>query len=222
MPKELARKTNISEICYVTKSLIESRGEFRKAGDSNPTRDCVVEAINNSNSVVNKSNESHDLWVKEFYDWVENNQTNTFTQKVFLIVGEYTGADDTHEKREFKVWEISFLVASIATYIKQKEGAEEITKMHMNSVWVGKIGERQEFFIKLVKLKTTSNYVAHYFTDEFGNIFVIYKIDCMPIDIDDCVVIKATIKDHRGKSSKHTVINRPKILENLGKKKENA
>lgn len=97
-------------------------------------------------------------------------------------------------------------------------------KVNIMSIHIGTIGERQEFFLKLVKTKETSKgYDVISFLDKDNNEIVAYghlpeEEGELLIENQDCVLLKASIIRHQSSrmGDPQTIINRLKFIQNFG------
>tara|TARA_Y100000296_G_scaffold7044_1_gene8462 strand:+ start:5151 stop:5846 length:696 start_codon:yes stop_codon:yes gene_type:complete len=102
--------------------------------------------------------------------------------------------------------------------------AEENKKKNAGSKFLGEIGKRAEFFIKVIGKKDISTQFGESTVfnviDREGNLGVWFsnpgKID---LEVNDCALIKATVKHHGEnlyKGGRETLWNRVKVLNNAG------
>jgi len=102
--------------------------------------------------------------------------------------------------------------------------AEENKKKNAGSKFLGEIGKRAEFFIKVIGKKDISTQFGESTVfnviDREGNLGVWFsnpgKID---LEVNDCALIKATVKRHGEnvyKGGSETLWNRVKVLNNAG------
>ena len=88
--------------------------------------------------------------------------------------------------------------------------------------YLGPIGIKPELFLKLVKKISKSDYTMHFMEDRTGRKAMFYNYKGVEIKEGECVLLKATIAEHR--RSKHdngkplTYINRVTIIKNMGSK----
>ena len=88
--------------------------------------------------------------------------------------------------------------------------------------YLGPIKTKSELFLKLVKRKEFPQYTMHFMEDRNGRKAMFYNYKGEGFDEGDCVLLKATIAEHRldkyerGKTL--TYLNRVTILENKGSK----
>ena len=93
-----------------------------------------------------------------------------------------------------------------------------------NSNWIGDIGKRDEFFVKLYETKriTSHNFTVYRVKDRNGNLGVFFSSDdanAFGLEVDDCFLVKMTPKEHyfsKYHGGKETKFNRIKIIDNVG------
>ena len=119
-------------------------------------------------------------------------------------------------------------VACVYNVMEQKAAYEkrksEATKASSNSEFIGKIGSRGDFFVKLTQYRYIEDRGFYVFNicDRKGNLGVFFSDrapESMGIDVDDCFLARMTPKKH-SISSYHggmeTMFNRVEIKENVG------
>ena len=90
--------------------------------------------------------------------------------------------------------------------------------------FLGPIKSKPELFLKLVKKLSKPEYVMHFMEDRNGRKAMFYNYKGVEIKQGDCVLIKATIAEHRrnkyddGKPL--TYLNRVTVIRNMGSKEE--
>ena len=79
-----------------------------------------------------------------------------------------------------------------------------------------------KLFLKLVKIVEKSDYTMHFMEDRHGRKAMFYNYKGVEIKQDDCVLIKATIAEHRTNryddGTPLTYLNRVTVRENRGSK----
>ena len=84
-------------------------------------------------------------------------------------------------------------------------------------VYLGDPGTKGEFFLKLVSRIDKGEYVVNKLVDRRGREAMFYRYKGVDFDIEDCILIKATIVEHREfKSDPYTYLNRETVLDNKG------
>jgi len=82
--------------------------------------------------------------------------------------------------------------------------------------------KRDDLFLKLVKKVSKPDYTMHFLEDRHGRKAMFYNYKGVEIKKDDCVLLKATIAEHRtnrydgGKPL--TYLNRVTVRQNMGSK----
>lgn len=142
--------------------------------------------------------------------------------KEILLTGSVT------EKR------VSIVVYLPYMFEKKENRINELSKIaekYSNSNYIGEIGTREEFFVKLISIynfeKDGEKLVLYKVVDKQGNYGFFFSKDGSLkdqdgkpiIDLYDCFVMKATPKKHEiGKSGiKETQFSRVRIIQNVGK-----
>ena len=88
--------------------------------------------------------------------------------------------------------------------------------------FLGEIKTKPELFLKLTKRISRPDYKMHFMEDRNGRRAMFYNYKGVEIKENDCVLLKATIAEHRRdkySSEPLTYINRVTILENKGSSK---
>lgn len=86
-------------------------------------------------------------------------------------------------------------------------------------LFLGEIKTKPELFLKLTKRISRSDYTMHFMEDRNGRKAMFYNYKGPEFNEGDCVLLKATIAEHRKdkySSEPLTYINRVTILENKG------
>jgi len=81
--------------------------------------------------------------------------------------------------------------------------------------------KRDDLFLKLVKKISKPDYTMHFMEDRKGRRAMFYNYKGVEIKKDDCVLLKATIAEHRYdryNKTPLTYLNRVTVLKNLGTK----
>ena len=77
-------------------------------------------------------------------------------------------------------------------------------------------------FLKLVKKVSKPDYTMHFLEDRHGRKAMFYNYKGVEIKKDDCVLLKATIAEHRkqkfGAGEPLTYLNRVTVRQNMGSK----
>jgi hypothetical protein len=122
----------------------------------------------------------------------------------------------------------------IYSRMKKHEAENKVAaEQGKNSDYIGNVGDRKEYFVKLTDKKFFQKIGMEgcnifFLIDRFGNVGLFYRNGDLTdeaggaVNIGDCFLMKATIKDLRVSQfsgNKETVFNRVKILENKGQRK---
>ena len=81
--------------------------------------------------------------------------------------------------------------------------------------------KRDDLFLKLVKKISKPDYTMHFMEDRNGRRAMFYNYKGVEIKKDECVLLKATIAEHRYdryNNTPLTYLNRVTVLKNLGSK----
>ena len=89
--------------------------------------------------------------------------------------------------------------------------------------YLGPVKTRSDkLFLKLVKKISKPDYTMHFLEDRHGRKAMFYNYKGVEIKKDDCVLLKATIAEHRrqkfGAGEPLTYLNRVTVLRNMGSK----
>ena len=88
--------------------------------------------------------------------------------------------------------------------------------------YLGDVKTKPELFLKLTKRISKPDYTMHFMVDRNGRKAMFYNYKGPEFREGDCVLLKATIAEHRSdryNSEPLTYINRVTILENKGSSK---
>ena len=90
--------------------------------------------------------------------------------------------------------------------------------------YLGAIKTKPELFLKLVKKISKPDYTMHFMEDRNGRKAMFYNYKGVEIKKDDCVLLKATIAEHRRSKYDNgkplTYLNRVTVRRNLGTKED--
>ena len=89
--------------------------------------------------------------------------------------------------------------------------------------YLGPVKTRSDkLFLKLVKKVSKPDYTMHFLEDRHGRKAMFYNYKGVEIKKDDCVLLKATIAEHRrqkfGAGEPLTYLNRVTVRQNMGSK----
>ena len=85
--------------------------------------------------------------------------------------------------------------------------------------YLGPVKTKRELFLKLTKKITKPDYTMHFMEDRNGRRAMFYNYKGVEIKQDECVLLKATIAEHRYyryNKKPLTYINRVTVLRNMG------
>ena len=85
--------------------------------------------------------------------------------------------------------------------------------------YLGEVKTKPELFLKLVKRISKPDYTMHFMEDRNGRRAMFYNYKGVEIKKDECVLLKATIAEHRYdryNKTPLTYINRVTVLRNVG------
>ena len=87
--------------------------------------------------------------------------------------------------------------------------------------YLGEVKTKPELFLKLVKRISKPDYTMHFMEDRSGRRAMFYNYKGVEIKKDECVLLKATIAEHRYdryNKTPLTYLNRVTVRQNLGSK----
>ncbi len=87
--------------------------------------------------------------------------------------------------------------------------------------YLGAVKSKKELFLKLTKKISKPDYTMHFMEDRNGRRAMFYNYKGVEIKKDECVLLKATIAEHRYdryNKTPLTYLNRVTVLKNLGTK----
>ena len=86
-------------------------------------------------------------------------------------------------------------------------------------IFLGEAGTKGEFFLKLENVIDKPDYRVHKLVDRKGRKAMFYNYKGDDFEIDDCILVKATIAEHRSfKDEPFSYLNRVTVIENKGTK----
>ena len=89
----------------------------------------------------------------------------------------------------------------------------------MEEAYLGDKNTKGEFFLKLENIIKKHDYQVHKFVDRKGREAMFYNYKGDSFSIGDCILVKATIADHREfKGKPFTYLNRVTVISNHGSK----
>ena len=87
--------------------------------------------------------------------------------------------------------------------------------------YLGPVKTKPELFLKLIKRVSNPEYTMNFMEDRHGRKAMFYNYKGEDFNEDDCVLLKATIAEHRrdkyDERKPLTYLNRVTVLENKGK-----
>ena len=90
--------------------------------------------------------------------------------------------------------------------------------------YLGPVKSKPELFLKLVKKVSKQEYTMHFLEDRNGRKAMFYNYKGVEIKQGECVLIKATIAEHRiskfDNGKPLTYLNRVTVVRNMGSKEE--
>jgi hypothetical protein len=231
---------NVNTVLHATIKVIEDQGgkfvsaqKSRETGDL-PTSHFVIQklqSVKNADDLIDPKNQEEVQAIIKHYK--ESPAVDDFATKVkeILTVGVVS------ERM------IAFIVALPHMYSQKKDRIVKLAKIadkYTSSTYIGEIGQREEFFVKLVEtqefVKTdpntgvTQNLRIYKVADQLGNYGYFFAkagsladAEGKPIvDLYDCFLMKATPKNHAvGRTGiKETQFSRVRIVQNIGKGSE--
>jgi len=88
-------------------------------------------------------------------------------------------------------------------------------------VFLGNVGTRGEYFLKLEYIVKKPDYKMHKLVDRKGRKAMFYNYKGDEFEVGDCILVKATIAKHRSyKDEPFSYLNRVIVIENTGAKKK--
>ena len=205
-------------------SVIEQDGEFRGnsntgyAGDVPGYRSTKDKVVSHFKSPTPETYEER-IWTeaKEVLDYFRNRAMHTNDFMTNLIV--------LSKSDEIIVKNIGYIVAMVPTYRKQQM-KDAIASEYANSDYLGVVGKRREFFLKLIERQYIQSMECSLFTfiDRRKNLVKTWvsadKVEQFNMSEGDCVDLTAFVRKHeknKYNNLRETIINRVKIVENKGK-----
>ena len=118
--------------------------------------------------------------------------------------------------------EIPIAISAIGVFDREKQ-KEEIKAIYAESEYVGELKKREKFFLKVIERRqpSTGGYLYKCITRELNLVHFFSRHEfAIPIEIGDCVLVNATVVEHKKSKYDHdnktTRINRVTIIENYG------
>jgi len=124
--------------------------------------------------------------------------------------------------------EIPIAISAIGVFDRENQ-KEEIKAIYADSEYVGELKKREKFFLKVIERRTpsTGGYLYKCITRERNLVHFFSQHEfAIPIEIGDCVLVNATVVEHKKSKYDHdnktTRINRVTIIENYGQPKADS
>ena len=124
--------------------------------------------------------------------------------------------------------QIPIAISAIGVYDREKQ-KEEIKAIYAESEYVGELKKREKFFLKVIERRqpSTGGYLYKCITRERNLVHFFSRHEfAIPIEIGDCVLVNATVVEHKKSKYDHdnktTRINRVTIIENYGQPKADS
>lgn len=224
---------DIDSVLHATLAVMKERGgEFisaKKAAETGgtPTSKWVLQKLRSdpANSKFSLPEFEEEVRAIRDHFWMDPNPSSDyFISRVKEILGTGVVTETM----------IGFIVALPHLYTQKVKRTSELSKIadkYSQSSYIGEIGTRDEFFVKLVSVhnfeKEGQQLTLFKVADQLGNFGFFFAkagtlndADGKPIiDIFDCFLMKATPKKHEiGKTGvRETQFSRVRIIENVGK-----
>ena len=130
-------------------------------------------------------------------------------------------AYNTPESTTVTKKEIPLIVSALGFYNNQKMTSDDYQNLIKNSVYIGEVKKRDNFFVKLIKSSyiQKDNYWIYKFITREGNLGYFFRGTELPIQLGDCFMFKGTPIEHnldRFDSVPVTKFNRISFMENYG------
>ena len=152
-------------------------------------------------------------YVNDLMEWVIN--TDNITRNL-----EYNqNVKDVYNLIQVADKQVPLAVSTIGIYDRalSDDGMNELTK---NSVHVGVVGERDDFFFKLIDIKNGDGWVLYKCITKERNLCSFFRnsdAEQFEVELGDCFLVKATPKNHEEyKGTKQTTFNRVVFMKNYG------
>ena len=214
----------IIDILTHTISVIEQDGGFKGnsntgyAGDTpgyRSTKDKVKSFFNNPTPSTYEDRVHFEA--KEIFNYFRETKpddTNEFLTNLYVLAQ----TDEVAERY------LGYVVAMVPTYRKQQEQKMQETE-YVNSDYVGVVGKRSNFFLKLISRQYVKSMDCSIFTfiDRRKNLIKTWvdaeKVEKFNMATGDCIDMTAFVRKHemnKNNQLRETFINRVKIIENKG------
>ena len=124
--------------------------------------------------------------------------------------------------------EIPIAISAIGVFDREQQ-KQQIKEIYADSEYVGELKKREKFFLKVIERRqpSTGGYLYKCITRERNLVHFFSKHEfAIPIEIGDCVLVNATVVEHKKSKYDHdnktTRINRVTIIENYGQPKADS
>ena len=118
--------------------------------------------------------------------------------------------------------QIPIAISAIGVFDREQQ-KQQIKEIYADSEYVGELKKREKFFLKVIERRqpSTGGYLYKCITRERNLVHFFSKHEfAIPIEIGDCVLVNATVVEHKKSKYDHdnktTRINRVTIIENYG------
>ena len=128
---------------------------------------------------------------------------------------------DVYEKENVTYKEISMVVSALAFFNNPKMPNSNYKEMIANSNFIGKLKQRDKFFVKLLKEMSKHEYWIYKFITRDGSLGYFFKNDKLGVTQGECFLFKGTPISHeedRYDKVPVTKFNRIAHVENYGSK----
>lgn len=215
---------NLYEVVAISIAVIENDGEFRGnsntgyAGDTpgfQSTKDKVLKFLKKyEGPEVTDAHKEKAVKIVDYFASIKEKRPSLTD----FLVELYNIAK---AKDKIPLNRVGYVVAMVPTYNKFVQD-EEFLK---NSEYVGVVGKRQNFFLKLIDKKYIRGAECYLYTfiDRRQNVVKTWvtmdKEKAFNLNINDCVDLDAYVNKHEANKYnevRETYINRVKIIENVG------
>lgn len=152
--------------------------------------------------------------IREYFKKVTDPKTDFMMNCVEIANGE----DEIPKSK------LGFAVAMVPVYRKKME-QDSFVSQFINSEYIGVVGNRRNFFIKLLEKRFLNSHGSYIYTfvDKRGNIVKSWvtpeKDEEWNLSIKDCIDLDGYVRKHEANKYTHireTFINRIKIIDNKG------
>ena len=228
----------LTQVLAIGVQVVQDTGNFVSKKDASvfpsvSTAETVKNVLQSSdqtfaNDAIGK--QANQIVVSQIQEFVENWQWRGFGRSSTVTnASEYaTSLKGVFQNSTITDREIPIAISAIGVFDREQQ-KQQIKEIYADSEYVGELKKREKFFLKVIERRqpSTGGYLYKCITRERNLVHFFSKHEfAIPIEIGDCVLVNATVVEHKKSKYDHdnktTRINRVTIIENYGQPKADS